>query len=116
MKAEMNEQIVPLIDKNRLAAAAAMKAAQENNYIEFVQEAAVEAAKVALDDTINQNPVLKKAGVVDAGGKGWLFVMEAMLSSLRGEDIVVPEGFSSEEAKEQADFGDFNTDDITFTY
>ena len=115
-KAVMKPAEGTILTVSRLAAAAAMKAAQENNYIEFVQEAAVEAAKVALEDTINQNPVLKKAGVVDAGGKGWLFVMEAMLSSLRGEDIVVPEGVAAEEAKEQAAFGDFNTEDITFTY
>ena len=115
-KAVMKPAEGTILTVSRLAAAAATKAAQENNHIEFVQEAAVEAAKEALADTINQNPVLKKAGVVDAGGKGWLFVMEAMLSSLRGEDIVVPEGFASEDAKEQADFGDFNTEDITFTY
>ena len=115
-KAVMKPAEGTILTVSRLAAAAATKAAQENNYIESVQEAAVEAAKEALADTINQNPVLKKAGVVDAGGKGWLLVMEAMLSSLRGEDIVVPEGFASEDAKEQADFGDFNTEDITFTY
>ncbi len=115
-KAVMKPAEGTILTVSRLAAAAAMKAAQENNYIEFVQEAAVEAAKVALEDTINQNPVLKKAGVVDAGGKGWLFVMEAMLSSLRGEDVVIPEGYVAEEAKEQADFADFNTEDITFTY
>ena len=99
----------------RLAAAKAAQAAQENNFFEFVHEAAIEEAKVALADTVNQNPVLKKAGVVDAGGKGWLFVLEAMLAALRGEDIVAPEGGAAE-VKEQADFADFNTDDITFTY
>ncbi len=115
-KAVMKPAEGTILTVSRLAAAAAAKAAQENNHIEFVQAAAVEEAKVALANTINQNPVLKKAGVVDAGGKGWLFVLEAMLSSLQGEDIVVPEGFVAEDAKEQADFGDFNTEDITFTY
>ena len=99
----------------RLAAGKAAQAAQENNFFEYVHEAAIEEAKVALADTVNQNPVLKKAGVVDAGGKGWLFVLEAMLCALRGEDIVAPEGGVAE-VKEQADFADFNTDDITFTY
>ena len=99
----------------RLAAAKAAQAAQENNFFEYVHEAAIEEAKVALADTVNQNPVLKKAGVVDAGGKGWLFVLEAMLAALRGEDIVAPEGGVAD-VKEQADFADFNTDDITFTY
>ena len=98
----------------RLAAAKARKASEENSYFEFVHEAAIEEAKIALADTVNQNPVLKKAGVVDAGGKGWLIALEAMLCALRGEDIVAPEG--AEEVKEQADFADFDTEDITFTY
>ena len=100
----------------RLAAAKAQKAAEENNYIEFVHEAAIEEAKVALANTINQNPVLKKAGVVDAGGKGWVLALEAMLCALRGEDIVVPDNLNAGEVKEAADFSDFDTEDITFTY
>ena len=115
-KAVMKPAEGTILTVSRLAAAAAMKAAQENNHIEFVHAAAVEEAKVALANTVNQNPVLKKAGVVDAGGKGWLFVLEAMLSSLQGEDIIVPEGLADAEAKEQAAFGDFDTEDITFTY
>ena len=99
----------------RLAAAKARQAAEENNYIEFVHAAALEEAKAALANTINQNPVLKKAGVVDAGGKGWVVALEAMLLALQGEDIVVPEGGVAE-ARESADFADFDTEDITFTY
>ncbi len=115
-KAVMKPAEGTILTVARLAAAAATKAAQENNHIEFVQVAAVEEAKVALADTINQNPVLKKAGVVDAGGKGWLFVMEAMLSSLQGEDVVIPAGYVAQEAKEQAVFGDISDEEITFTY
>ncbi len=100
----------------RLAAARANQAAQENSYFEYVHEAAIAEAKVALDNTVNQNPVLKKAGVVDAGGKGWLEALEAMLSALRGEDIVAPEGGNAVEVKEQASFSDFDDEDITFTY
>ena len=115
-KAVMKPAEGTILTVARLAAAKARAAAQENNHIEFVHEAAIEEAKVALADTVNQNPVLKKAGVVDAGGKGWLFVLEAMLSALRGEDIVVPEGLDTGDTKEQADFSDFDTEDITFTY
>ncbi len=115
-KAVMKPAEGTILTVSRLAAAKAVEAARENNFIEFVHAAAIEEAKVALANTVNQNPVLKKAGVVDAGGKGWLFVLEAMLSSLQGEDVVVPEGFSSDDAKEQADFADFDTEDITFTY
>ena len=114
-KAVMKPAEGTILTVARLAAAKARQAAQENNYFEFVHEAAIEEAKVALANTVNQNPVLKKAGVVDAGGKGWLVALEAMLCALRGEDIVAPEG-SGQEVKDQADFSDFNTEDITFTY
>ncbi len=115
-KAVMKPAEGTILTVARLAAAKAAQAAQENNYIEFVQEAAIEEAKIALANTVNQNPVLKKAGVVDAGGKGWLMALEAMLSALRGEDIATPMDMEQTEVKEQADFSDFNTEDITFTY
>ena len=114
-KAVMKPAEGTILTVARLAAAKARAAAQENNYFEFVHEAAIAEAKVALAGTTDMNPVLKKAGVVDAGGKGWVLALEAMLSALRGEDIVVPEGAASE-AKEAADFADFDTEDITFTY
>ena len=113
-KAVMKPAEGTILTVARLAAAKATRAAQENNYFEFVHEAAIEEATVALANTTNQNPVLKKAGVVDAGGKGWLVALEAMLCALRGEDIVAPE--STDEVKEAADFSDFDTEDITFTY
>ena len=115
-KAVMKPTEGTILTVARLAAAKATAAAQENNYLEFVQEAALEEAKVALANTVNQNPVLKKAGVVDAGGKGWVFALEAMLLALRGEDVTAPEEGAAVEVKEQADFSDFNTEDITFTY
>ena len=115
-KAVMKPAEGTILTVARLAAAKALSAANENNYLEFVQEQALEAAKVALADTVNQNPVLKKAGVVDAGGKGWCFVLEAMLLALRGEDVVVPENGEGAEVKESADFSDFADEDITFTY
>ena len=113
-KAVMKPAEGTILTVARLAAAKAKRAAEENNYFEFVHEAAIEEAKIALSNTTEQNPVLKKAGVVDAGGKGWLVALEAMLCSLRGDDIVAPEG--GVEVKESASFDDFNTEDITFTY
>ena len=113
-KAVMKPAEGTILTVARLAAAKAKRAAEENNYFEYVHEAAMEEAKVALANTTNQNPVLKKAGVVDAGGKGWLVALEGMLCALRGEDVVAPEG--GVEVKEAASFDDFNTEDITFTY
>ena len=113
-KAVMKPAEGTILTVSRLAAAAAKLAAQEQNDVIFVMEAAIAAAREALADTVNQNPVLKKAGVVDAGGQGWVFVLEAMLSSLQGQDIVADA--VAEEAREGNTFGSFDTDDITFTY
>ena len=55
-------------------------------------------------------------GIVDAGGKGWVVALEAMLSALQGEDVVLPEDGAVTETKQSADFSDFNTEDITFSY
>ena len=115
-KAVMKPAEGTILTVSRIAAAKARAAAKENNHIEFVQSAAVRAARVALANTTKQNPVLKKAGVVDAGGQGWLFVLEAMLSSMRGKDILPPKGNAAEGAKEQANFASFKEEDITFTY
>ncbi len=114
-KAVMKPAEGTILTVARLAAAKAAQAAQENNYFEYVHAAAIEEAKIALAGTTNQNPVLKKAGVVDAGGKGWLVALEAMMLALQGEDIAVESG-DAQEAKEAADFSDFDTDDITFAY
>ena len=115
-KAVMKPAEGTILTVARLAAAKAEAAARENNHIEFVHEAAIEEAEEALANTTNQNPVLKKAGVVDAGGKGWLIALEAMMKAMKGEDIVVPEGMANEEAKDSANFDDFDTEDITFAY
>lgn len=115
-KAVMKPAEGTILTVARLAAAKAREAARENNYFEFVHEAALEEAKIALAGTTDMNPVLKKANVVDAGGKGWVFALEAMLSALRGEDVVVPEGTDAGVVKEQATFSDFDDEDITFTY
>ena len=115
-KAVMKPAEGTILTVARLAAAKAEAAARENNHIEFVHRAAIEEAEEALANTTNQNPVLKKAGVVDAGGKGWLIALEAMMKAMKGEDIVVPEGMASEEVKDSANFDDFDTEDITFAY
>ena len=115
-KAVMKPAEGTILTVARLAAAKAINAARENNHIEFVHAAAIEEAEIALANTMNQNPVLKKAGVVDAGGKGWLIALEAMMKAMQGEDIVIPEGMESEEAKDAASFDDFDTEDITFAY
>ena len=114
-KAVMKPAEGTILTVARLAAAKATRTAKRSKNFEEVHAAAIEEAKIALDNTVNQNPVLKKAGVVDAGGKGWLLVLEAMMSALKGEEIVAPDSVAVP-VNDQADFSSFDTEDITFTY
>ncbi|MDR3645485.1 MAG: DAK2 domain-containing protein [Clostridia bacterium] len=77
-------------------------------------EVAVAEAKASLARTPELLPVLKKAGVVDAGGKGYVVILEAMLASLRGDaPAVVPQGTAAvEDAGNYAD----SDEEINFTY
>jgi len=85
----------------------------ENNEIEYVLQHCLDTAHAALDNTVNQNPVLKKAGVVDAGGMGFCLILRGMLESLRGNDIVCEDAGA---VNEEADFGIFDSEDITFAF
>ena len=115
-KAVMKPAEGTILTVSRLAAKAAMEAAQEQNSAEHVLECAIAQGQEALAETINQNPVLKKAGVVDAGGKGFLIILQGMLDEMRG--IAAPQGDADEapQAKDKADFASFETGDITFGY
>ena len=84
-KAVMKPAEGTILTVSRLSAAAAVQAANAGSDLETCLVCAVKVGEQALDDTINQNPVLKKAGVVDAGGMGYLVILKAMLASLRGE-------------------------------
>ena len=84
-KAVMKPAEGTILTVSRLASEAAVRAAESGAGMEATLEAAIAAGDEALADTINLNPVLKKAGVVDAGGMGYMVILKAMLSSLRGE-------------------------------
>lgn len=64
------------------AAAVAAEAAGEQ--LQDVVPAAVDAARTALANTPSQLDVLREAGVVDAGGAGFLVLLEALLAEIRG--------------------------------
>ncbi len=93
----------------------AEKASLEKNSFEYVLDCAINEAEKALDDTVKQNPVLEKAGVVDAGGMGWLVVMKAMHQALSSNNPPRLE-IKHTESKQRADFADFNTEEITFAF
>ena len=102
-----------ILTVSRLAADRAMEASEESSDVEYVLEQAIEQGEKTLRETTDMNPVLKKAGVVDAGGKGFVLILKGMLSSLRGEEM--PE-VAEAPVQEKADFGALAPEDITFTF
>lgn len=114
-KAVMKPTEGTILTVARVAAEDACALAEEDACFESVLAVAVSSACKALDETIHQNPVLEKAGVVDAGGKGWLYVLETMLSVCRGEEIEIA-AVEAPVVKEQADFTEFDTEEITFAF
>jgi DAK2 domain fusion protein YloV len=79
----------------RAVADAAVKAAEETEDLVHILEHMVFAAHEAVTLTPSLLPVLKEAGVVDAGGQGLLIILEGMLRYMRGEpvgeDVRLPE-------------------------
>ena len=115
-KAVMKPAEGTILTVSRLAAARAADAARATpNDPEAVLEAAIAEGQLALENTINQNPVLKKAGVVDAGGKGFLVILQGMLDSMRG--LPLPEESGDHAKPEQkTDYAAIAAEEITFTF
>ena len=113
-KAVMKPAEGTILTVSRMAAARAAGAAREDNCAAAVLAAAIEEGQTALADTVNQNPVLKKAGVVDAGGKGFLIILQGMLDQLQGRPM--PELSEEEPEEEKADFGALSAEEITFAF
>ncbi len=112
-KAVMKPTEGTILTVSRLAAKAAEEAAEEG--LEAALEKAIAAAELALEDTVNLNPVLKKAGVVDAGGMGYVIILKAILASLRGE-ISSADDSGVRDYSESNAFEAFDTEDITFAF
>jgi len=112
-KAVMKPAEGTVLTVSRLAAKrAAEEAASGQKDLEAVLEAALQEGYETLGKTTEMNPVLKKAGVVDAGGKGYLLILEGMLAALRGEPLPQTE----DEDKDKADFQVFAGEEITFAF
>ena len=108
-----------ILTVSRLAAEAAAASAADGADVESVTAAALAAATEALAETTNQNPVLAKAGVVDAGGAGWVQVLTAMLSIMRGEErhvTISAEAAPAVQAAPASAQAAFDTEDIRFAY
>jgi len=115
-KAVMKPAEGTILTVSRLAAAGAAAHARQDNSVQSVLEAAIAAGQVALDNTINQNPVLKKAGVVDAGGKGFLVILQGMLDELCGLPMPEMTADEKDEPNEKAEFSALADEEITFAF
>lgn len=87
-KAVMKPTEGTILTVARIAAEEAKKALEAGADVLAVFKAALEGAKVALDNTPNLLPTLKKAGVVDAGGRGLVVIFEGMLSVFENGKII----------------------------
>ena len=117
-KAVMKPAEGTILTVSRAATRTAREFSEENSDIELMFEETLATARVALEHTIEQNPVLKKAGVIDAGGKGYVILLDAMLASLQGRALPVESSTRSPaiDALNRADFLSFEDGDITYTY
>ena len=109
-KAVMKPAEGTILTVSRLASAAAAQAAGSGSDLETCLVCAIRVGDKALEDTVNQNPVLKKAGVVDAGGMGYLVILKAMLASLRGEISSADSAVSYDAAEDSVVFEDGKVD------
>ncbi len=119
-KAVMKPAEGTILTVSRVGTTAAVDLAKCEESIELVLACALAAAKDALEETIEQNPVLKRAGVVDAGGKGYVTILDAMLASLQGRmvsgSVEIASADEEEEDHGSAPFGEFDTAEIEFAY
>ena len=118
-KAVMKPTEGTILTVARVAGEYASAARDEGKDALAVFEAALTGANAALAQTPELLPVLKKAGVVDAGGQGFVLILEGMLSVFRDGVIIAAERVESEPTVEETETsrnaaGEFETE-ITFT-
>ena len=117
-KAVMKPAEGTILTVSRVAAQHVVEMCQSNPEIgcaEVLREA-LRVGHEALAETTHQNPVLEKAGVVDAGGFGFLTVLEGMNDAYNGIHKERAIAAPAAEQKSGATFADIKDEDITFTY
>ena len=114
-KAVMKPAEGTILTVSRVSSEAAALAAQDDPSPEKVLEQMIASARAALEETVHQNPVLEKAGVVDAGGMGFCIILDAMLRGLRGE-VISAAATDAAVPHESSVFEVFDAEDIKFGY
>lgn len=117
-KAVMKPAEGTILTVSRFAAEAAVAFAKDSADVEAMLQAAIDAGNEALAQTVELNPVLKKAGVVDAGGAGYVVILQAMLDNLLGRVTAseTAKAAGAAPSKDKADFSAFSDEDIEFGY
>ena len=105
-----------ILTVGRESADFAVKHAKKYSDLILFSEAVLKRAKESLANTPNLLPVLKEAGVVDAGGQGLVTIMEGALKALKGEAVLGEVEEASEHGKEKIERKEISTDDIKFGY
>ncbi len=115
-KAVMKPTEGTILTVARLSGDAAVKLSETTEDFEEFFTGVIKTGNAALANTVNQNPVLKKAGVIDAGGKGFMVILEGMLAALQGNMVKAEDMNTQAETKEKASFSDFDQEEINFSY
>ncbi|MBM6920173.1 DAK2 domain-containing protein [Phocea massiliensis] len=115
-KAVMKPTEGTILTVARLAAEAAKELSLSTNDPQIVMDEIIRAAKEALDKTPEQLPVLKKAGVVDAGGKGFVVIFEGMAHTFRTGEVIESANEEKPKAKSPASVVAEADGEITFGY
>ena len=117
-KAVMKPTEGTILTVARVASEYARAALNEGKDALGVFDSAIEGAKTALEQTPELLPTLKKAGVVDAGGKGFVTILEGMMSVFKDGVMIKSNAVAEAPAEEEGSVsaaGEFETE-ITFTY
>lgn len=118
-KAVMKPTEGTILTVARVASEYAKQASVDGKNEIEVFEAAIEGAEKALAETPELLPALKKAGVVDAGGYGFVLILKGMLSVMRDGVMIESSASVTDSAEEEETSrnaaGEFETE-ITFTY
>lgn len=113
-KAVMKPTEGTILTVSRLAAQGAIAATEKTDNTEKVFSVLLKEGQKALDKTPEILPVLKQAGVVDAGGQGFMVAFEGMYEVLKNGRII--EAVDAVETAPKADFEQFDTESINFAY
>ena len=117
-KAVMKPTEGTILTVARVSAERGKEFAETNDEITAVWQTILDQANQTLSETPEMLPVLKKAGVVDAGGKGLIVIFEGMMSVFSGNDICtgdVPLGVAATPSPSEFTFED-DHENITFGY